>query len=190
MATAKQLILQAALACFDDKGYEATTTSAICTASGVSNGSLFHHFGSKEGIASALFLSALVSYHEALLSGLQPDMSAEDGIEYMISSHISWVVEHRVEAQFLFEQARAEWLSSISVAQKQENQRFAEGISQWRDPLITAKKIRPVVREIFFSQLIGPAQLMVRRWLTAKDNQDLRLQIPVLNECAARALLV
>jgi len=189
LATAKQLILQAALACFDEKGYEATTTSAICTASGVSNGSLFHHFGSKEGIASALFLNALEDYHEALLSGLRLDMSAPEGIEYLISSHISWVVDNRGAAQFLFEQARAEWLSSIREAQTQENNLFAEGISQWRDPLIKAEKIRPEIRDMFFSQLIGPAQLMVRRWLAAKDTQNLRRHIPVLTECATRAVL-
>lgn len=44
-------ILKAALGCFIGQGVEATTIDDIRRASGSSIGSLYHHFGNKEGIA-------------------------------------------------------------------------------------------------------------------------------------------
>ncbi len=49
----KQLIIDTALAMFRQYGYENTTMSDISTATGISNGSIYHFFGSKEGIVTA-----------------------------------------------------------------------------------------------------------------------------------------
>jgi AcrR family transcriptional regulator len=57
-------ILKAALACFTADGYEQTTTARIRERSGVSNGTLFHHFPTKEAIADALYVQAMSSYQE------------------------------------------------------------------------------------------------------------------------------
>ena len=49
----KQAILEAALAAFLQKGVLATTIDDVRERSGASVGSIYHHYGSKEGIAAA-----------------------------------------------------------------------------------------------------------------------------------------
>lgn len=49
----RQRILDAALGVFRTKGYTATTVDDLCTAAGVTKGSFFHHFESKEAAALA-----------------------------------------------------------------------------------------------------------------------------------------
>lgn len=49
----RQRILEAALRVFRAKGYSATTVDDLCTAAGVTKGSFFHHFDSKEAAALA-----------------------------------------------------------------------------------------------------------------------------------------
>src|SRR5215467_8722938 len=51
--SAKDKILEAALAVIRTKGYAATTVDDLCAAAGVTKGAFFHHFKSKEELAVA-----------------------------------------------------------------------------------------------------------------------------------------
>ena len=51
----RTLVLDAALTLFSDRGYFNTSVHDIGRASGVSIGSIYHHFGDKEGLARALY---------------------------------------------------------------------------------------------------------------------------------------
>lgn len=50
----KQMILDAAKACFAEQGFHQTSTAQICAAAGVSTGNLFHYFASKKAIIAAI----------------------------------------------------------------------------------------------------------------------------------------
>ena len=65
-ATTRQRILDAALACFVEDGYEQATIARIRERGGISNGALFHHFPSKESIADALYVEAMASFQSGL----------------------------------------------------------------------------------------------------------------------------
>lgn len=58
MTTKKERILEAALALFAKQGYAATSTNAIAKKAAVSEGLLFKHFGSKQGLLDALLKEA------------------------------------------------------------------------------------------------------------------------------------
>jgi AcrR family transcriptional regulator len=47
-------ILKSALRLFSDKGYDATSVREICEASGITKPTLYHFYGSKEGVYRAL----------------------------------------------------------------------------------------------------------------------------------------
>jgi hypothetical protein len=42
---------------------------------------------------------------------------------------------------------------------------------------------------VFFSQIIGPAQIFCRAWLSGRDRTDPRQQADILIACAIRALV-
>lgn len=52
----KQLILNAALKLFVEQGFHGTPTSKIAKEAGVANGTLFHHFKTKDDLIVALYL--------------------------------------------------------------------------------------------------------------------------------------
>ena len=128
-------------------------------------------------------------YHAAVLAAVDPSLSAQDGIGRLIRAHLDWVVNNRREARYLFEISRSEWTEAVRDAQRTQNSRLAEGIERWRAPLIARGELLPMPSTVFFSQIIGPAQIFCRAWLSGRDRSDPRHQADLLIACAIRALV-
>jgi hypothetical protein len=116
-------------------------------------------------------------------------MGAEQGIGCLIRAHLDWVVNNRREARYLFEISRSDWADDIRDAQRAQNSRLAEGIENWRAPLIARGELLPMTATLFFSQIIGPAQIFCRAWLSGRDRSDPTQQADILIACAIRALV-
>jgi AcrR family transcriptional regulator len=185
----RQDLLAAGLAVFDRDGFEGATVVAIRAQARASNGSFFHCFGSKKELAGTLVLELLQIYHAAILAAIDPASGAQDGIDRLIRAHLDWVVNNRREARYLFEISRSEWTEEVRDAQRAQNSRLADGIEGWRAPLIARGELWPMTATLFFSQIIGPAQIFCRAWLSGRDRSDPRLQAEVLIACAVRALV-
>jgi AcrR family transcriptional regulator len=193
-ARVREDLLAAGLAVFERDGFDGATVAAIRTRARASNGSFFHFFASKKELAGALFLEVLQRYHGALLAvldpGENPSLGAAEGIGRLIGAHLDWVVNNRREARYLFEISRSEWADGVRDAQRAENLHFAEVIERWRAPLVERGELLAMTPTMFLSQLIGPAQIFCRAFLSGRDRSDPRHQVDVLIACAVRALVV
>ncbi len=67
---ARELVLETAIHLFTQQGYFNTSVPDIVRESGVSTGSIYHHFGDKEGIAKALF-DMLVERMESVFNDIE-----------------------------------------------------------------------------------------------------------------------
>jgi AcrR family transcriptional regulator len=188
-AGAREDLLVAGLAVFERDGFEGATVAAIRTRARASNGSFFHFFESKKELAGTLFLEVLQRYHAAILAAIETTSDAQQGIRRLIHAHLDWVVNNRREARYLFEISRSEWTETVRDAQRAQNSRLAEGIERWRAPLIASGVLLPMTPTLFVSQIIGPAQIFCRAWLSGRDRTDPRIQAEILIACAIRALV-
>ena len=187
--TVRDDLLAAGLTVFERDGFEGATVAAIRNLARISNGSFFHFFGSKKELAGTLFLEILQRYHASMVAALDPNVGAREGIARLIRAHLDWVVNNRREARFLFEISRAEWGEEVRDAQRGANARLAEGVERWRSPLIARGELFPMSATLFFSQIVGPAQVFCRAWLSGRDRSDPRAQADTLIACAVRALV-
>jgi AcrR family transcriptional regulator len=188
-AGAREDLLAAGLAVFDRDGFDGATVAAIRTRARASNGSFFHFFASKKQLAGTLFLEVLQRYHAAILAAIDTSIPAEEGIGRLIRAHLDWVANNRREARYLFEISRSEWGETVREAQRSQNARLAQAIELWRAPLIARGELLPMTSQLFLSQIIGPAQIFCRAWLSGRDRGDPRLQADTLIACAVRALV-
>jgi hypothetical protein len=124
------------------------------------------------------------------VAAIDTSTSAEEGIGRLIRAHLDWVASNRREARYLFEISRSEWTDAVREAQRDRNSRLAEAIERWRAPLVARGELLPMTSALFLSQIIGPAQIFCRAWLSGRDRGDPRLQADMLIACAVRALVV
>lgn len=82
----RQQVLDAVLSLFRERGYFATSIQDISRESGVSVGSIYHHFGDKEGIARTLYqtLSEQMSSRISWISARQG--SVHDQCRHIVKS--------------------------------------------------------------------------------------------------------
>src|SRR5258707_15886203 len=93
-ADRRREILDAALACFVEKGLVATTIDEIRLAAGASIGSRYHHFDSKDDLAAALYIEGLHDYQQGAVAERHAHPEAEQGIKAAVVHHLRWVMCH------------------------------------------------------------------------------------------------
>jgi AcrR family transcriptional regulator len=97
----KEAILQAAIELFAEKGFEATPTSEVAKRAGVAEGTIFHHFRSKDDVIVLLFEQMADIYLEGMEEVTKQAESGLDGVEAIIRFHFRFSDERSKESLVL-----------------------------------------------------------------------------------------
>ena len=187
-AVRRRQVLDAALACFDEKGVEGTAIEEICSASGASVGSVYHQFDSKRGVAAAVYLDALADFHAAVTRNVDPTVGAREGLLAIVAAHIGWVEANPARARFLQQARHAGVVADRAPAIADLNRSFGQAIGHWMVPHVAAGRLRALPVELFIAQLLGPAQEYVRGRMSGRGGSTPEAAIEVLGAAAWRAL--
>jgi AcrR family transcriptional regulator len=185
----KEDILQAALGCFAEHGYPNTTMQDIRERSGASNGSIYHHFSSKEGIAAALYVEAIVDYQARILDALEQNPRAQAGVRAIVQTHLDWVREKPEWARYLMEMRHAEFMKAAEEPLAEANKKFITGFINWLKLNFKSGAIRRLPADLFISLVLGPCQEYVRIWLEGKSFTDISAAKKELANAAWEAVL-
>jgi AcrR family transcriptional regulator len=106
MATAEvrsaDRILNKALELFSTKGYDATSVREICEAADITKPTLYHFYGSKEGVYRSLVEGALEGFRQRLLGQIQSPGTPVERLQRVARGYFEIAREHRVFMRFLF----------------------------------------------------------------------------------------
>jgi AcrR family transcriptional regulator len=182
-------ILDAALACFIESGYEQTTITRIRERSGASNGALFHHFPTKEAIADALYVEAIASFQEGLWELLRRrPRSMRAAVNGTISHQLHWIEENEDRARFLYIRGHLDWDSPAGAQLQELNRNLAQAYRDWMAPLIESGQIRPMSILMLTAIVTGPVHAIARRWLAGQLGSALHVYLDELSDAACAAL--
>jgi len=184
----RDAILAAALDCYAEVGWAATTIADIRRRSGASTGSIYHHFGDKEGVAVALYVECLAAYRAGLRERLDRARSARGMIRSIVLHHMQWAQAHRVEARFLTELRGTEAVKRAEGDLRASNKAFLREIGERLEPHIESGAIRSLPHVLYTPIIIGPAHDVVRHWLRGSGRTDLSTLAKPLADAAWRAL--
>jgi AcrR family transcriptional regulator len=185
----REAILDAALAEFTKHGVAGTSIDDIRRRSGASIGSIYHHFGEKDGIAGALYLDGLRDYQQGFVAAISAAPSTQDGIKRGVHYHLHWVADHRELAQFLLLGRDAGTVAATARPLRALNRRFFGAVEEWTAPRVRAGELRPLGIELLCALWIGPSQELARYWLAGRGRVSPADAAPALAEAAARSLI-
>lgn len=188
-ATTRGGLLDAAREVFSASGFAEASIAEVVAQAGASVGSLYHHFGSKEGLAAAVFESALSLYQSSVLATLEEHPSdAERGVRAMVATHLRWCLEeHPDEARFLlFHGDAARGATGVELAAA--NRAFFRRVSGWWRTHVAYGALRALEFDLAYAILLGPAQEFCRLSLTGRTTIPTDQALPVLADGAWLAL--
>lgn len=141
-------------------GIDGVTIDAISDRSGVSNGSIYHHFGSRAG---ALAAAAARAFEEAMSAAGEAldDRAAETCARDFVARYLIWV-EHNPDRAMLLYQAPL--VVDLSDVQETKTRAFAPVVSWIRS---RADEVREIAPELLDPVAFGPVHETVRRWLAS-----------------------
>jgi AcrR family transcriptional regulator len=181
-------ILQAALASFEELGYEASTIEDIRRRSRASIGSIYHHFGGKAGMASALYAEGLADYQAGLLARMRRSRSARALIKGVVRHHFDWAEANPAWARYLMGMRRLEAVAAIEVRLREINRGFIREAVALIRPHIDEGETESVRPEILLALLFGPAQEFLRLWFSGRTDLGLRQARELLAEAAWKSV--
>ncbi len=161
----RRQILDAALELFLEAGVANCRVEDLFERSGVSVGSFYHHFGSKPGVAAALYLEILERFQSDLLAELSRHRSARAGIKAIVRHHLRWVAEDPQRAAYLFQCLEPE---VFAICHEQENKMtiafFGKGM-EWLEQRAATGEIRRFSFIEAYVLWMGPSLELTRAWL-------------------------
>lgn len=184
----RQVILRAALQVFTEKGYAAATIEDVRRLSGASVGSIYHHFGSKEQLAAALYVDGLRDYQEGLVAALTGSRGAQAGIRAAVRHHLRWVESNPDLARFLLRRREAEVLLASQGRVRELNRRLFDTTAAWLRPHVRSGLLRDLPLDLVATLLVGPSQEFARHWLAGGTRTSIRRAERELAAAAWRAL--
>ena len=158
-------VLDAALACFVADGVQGATVQGIAGRSGVSIGSIYHHFGSRERILFELYRRCLEAMLSFVAAAVVRRRDARSGVRALVKSYLDFVEAHRHEAMLIYAAAHTELTRDFQPELAALAERVTRPIVDWLAPHIAAGAVVSLPPALCEVVLIGPPAEAARRIL-------------------------
>ena len=161
-------LLQVALALFVEKGFEATRTSEIAQKAGVAVGTIYLHFGDKDGLLSAILVNLADSIYIRVKEVYEKHPSAKP--EDLARMHIEQIIQYTEENQkitpFVLDYALSRHpvgakIIDFMVSQIEENIRQGQAAGIYRTDILP-----PLAARAEAHMNLG----LISWWIGHKDN--------------------
>jgi TetR/AcrR family transcriptional regulator len=172
LAPTRERLLEAAKVLFAERGYEATSTMAICRLAGTSESQLIKHFGSKRGILQAIFEYAWEQVNPAVRLATESIAEPREKLRITIEMVLNFLAKDKqLSSLFLLEARRVREDGHLIVLVPGFLQ-FVELIDNILRQLAGQGKLSPDIHpQAFRSALMGAIEGMLRDQLLHHTSQ-------------------
>lgn len=148
--------MDAALACFVDRGFYGTAIPLIAKEAGVAAGTIYHYFDSKEALVNALFRHWKTEVAQRVFMKFPHDAGAREQFRVMWHEMIAFAREHPKAFAFIELHNHASYLDDESRAVDGHLKGFARGVIQGAQAEGLLKSLdATVLMELVFGAFVG-----------------------------------
>lgn len=182
-------VIEAAARLFAERGLEAVSIQDIRDASGVSNGSIFHHFGSKNGVALHVYLEERRAYWDHAIAAVEAyDGDPVNALGAAVRATLAYQQAHPERHNFMIECASSSWTREHAAPVQALNAAFTQRFLAWGAPHAVAGRLRPIDPQLVAALVFGPSQWLARSWLTGLTPEPPTHYADMLVDLVTRAL--
>ncbi|MGH8856783.1 MAG: TetR/AcrR family transcriptional regulator [Polaromonas sp.] len=159
------MLLDAAVKVFLEQGFAAASMDQVRQEAGVSNGSLYHHFPTKEKLVDALYAYTLRDFHSTLLAAIPARVSAQAGVKGLIRAYIQWVVTHPERARLLHKLRRSGDMTNTESERNAVNAQAFGALAEWMKAKADAGELRAMPFAVWMALVFSPAMSLTQQWV-------------------------
>lgn len=155
-------ILSAALGCFLERRYAATSIRDIGKQSGASIGSMYHFFAGKDELARALLAQAVSGWRDPTAAQLPDAADCETTIKASVRGLLDWAAANPRQFAFMDEMraiVSTRGDAPLLAAMLDGGQETAAAVY---NPYATSGAVRPLHWPIAYALMVGPAYAYLR----------------------------
>src|SRR5688572_33287603 len=115
-ADRRESILDAALACFVERGFHGTAIPQIAEKAEIAAGTIYHYFDSKEALVNALYRSWKTNVAQRVFTAFPVGASTREQFRTMWNVMVEFATSHRAAFSFIELHNHASYLDGESLA--------------------------------------------------------------------------
>ncbi|QGZ96408.1 TetR/AcrR family transcriptional regulator [Terricaulis silvestris] len=187
--SARDRILAAAIELFLAQGVEGVSVAEVCRAAGVSNGSFFHHFPSKDELALEIVLALRREYWDYLLAVMEPCSDAMEGVANVVRAAFAYQRLHP-DRYRLSRSDDALWMRGQEQRFRDDNAPYRGRAGQWIANHVAAGRLPLLLPEIYGALLFGTPHWVARNAHSGAEPTDFNAAEAQLVQTVQKALKV
>lgn len=170
----QEQILQAALKLFVEFGFHGTPTSRIAQEAGVSNGTLFHYFKTKDELVVALYGHIKTNLAGCIESNRVEGETIKASFKRMFISSLNWAMQYPMEFKFTQQFHSSPYLSMVNHEDvKNQTTRFIAFMQE----AIDARILKPLPVDLLFTMISSHIYGLNEYLVAQKLEEDKRMEI-------------
>lgn len=144
----QEQILQAALKLFVENGFHGTPTSRIAQEAGVSNGTLFHYYKTKDELVVALYIYIKTNFTGCIDKARIEGETIKSSFKRMYISSMYWAIGNPVEFRFTQQFHSSPYLSMVSHEEILKQTRY---LMDFMQEAINVRVLKPLPVDMLFT---------------------------------------
>ncbi|MGV3557296.1 TetR/AcrR family transcriptional regulator [Larkinella arboricola] len=167
-------ILATALRLFVTYGFHGTPTSKIASEAGVSNGTLFHYFKTKDDLVVALYTSIRGELNQFLVRQINTASTSKEKFRRLFVGSVEWAL-HNGDAFYFIQQFR--FSPHLNLVSEEESRRQSEVHMELLQEARNANWLKPLpvdlIATLTASQISGIHQYLVEKTVSPDEQRKL-----------------